>query len=236
LLVTPGAIFADDNSFVIEVPTQLSISMAASGIGGIGSPSGELASLWYYVWLWADSTGTNPPGATADADEVLPTVPPGYDKKKLIGAVYNDAASDIRPFLNGDAPGGRRRILWNLVPASLTVLSGGVQTVSTPIDVTAFVPHLIQNSDGVPRGSMLLNVIASGGDPGNYISIGPGPSNVLAPTPIQVFAGDTAAGSQQGSAFPVAIPWNNQGPTLHYLVSGTISATIVVVGFELSLY
>jgi len=59
----------------------------------------ESASIWYYVHVIADSTGARPTRAflstRGGTTATKPTLPGGYDKYRRVGAVRNDASSDL---------------------------------------------------------------------------------------------------------------------------------------------
>ena len=58
----------------------------------------EAPDTWYWVWIIADSTGTNAPRAFISVFETAPLYPSGYDRGRLLGAVRNDPAADFLPF------------------------------------------------------------------------------------------------------------------------------------------
>lgn len=80
---------AGDYSVAANVIDLVDITVA--GIGGLDTGS-ETASTWYYVWLISNGASNSPILSTSPTSPVLPS---GYVFKALLGAVYNDAGSDL---------------------------------------------------------------------------------------------------------------------------------------------
>lgn len=106
---------ADDNLADIFIPSDLDVSLAVSGAGGLDTGS-EAADTWYYVWLIENLNPVGTPTAGKEIDftymggkvrvsailsasSTSPTLPTGYTKKRFAKfAVRNDASSNILPF------------------------------------------------------------------------------------------------------------------------------------------
>ena len=92
-----SAVGADDGSVVIEATADRSVDITASGAGGLDTGS-EAASTWYFIYLiWNPTTETE--AGLLSASATSPTLPSGYTKKRLVGAVYNDGSSNFRRFV-----------------------------------------------------------------------------------------------------------------------------------------
>ena len=70
------------------------IDLTASGAGGLDTGS-EASSTWYYIWLITNNDGSSS-SAIFSTSSSSPTLPSGYTKKRLVGAIYNDSSGDLR--------------------------------------------------------------------------------------------------------------------------------------------
>jgi len=71
---------------------------AATGFGAIDALPAKAADTFYFIWLVSDSAGVNPSGGIASLSATAPTMPAGYDLKRLQGAILTDAGKLILPF------------------------------------------------------------------------------------------------------------------------------------------
>jgi len=113
-----SAVGADDGSIVMEAGADITVDITNSGVNGLDQGS-EASDTWYYIYMiWNPSTETV--AGLLSASSSNPTLPSGYDKKRLVGAVRNDGSSNFKHFLQRG----------NLVTASETVFSTTWQTNS----------------------------------------------------------------------------------------------------------
>lgn len=88
---------ADDGSVVMEAPSDRTLDITTSGKNGLDTGA-EAADTWYYVWMiWNPSTAEV--AGLLSASATSPTLPSGFTKKRLVGAVRNDGSSDFKQFL-----------------------------------------------------------------------------------------------------------------------------------------
>lgn len=74
---------------------DLTATWAAGNHGGLDT--GALAnSTWYHGWIIGKPDGTTDAIFTASAPPTLPTLPAGYTKARLVGAVLTDGSSVLR--------------------------------------------------------------------------------------------------------------------------------------------
>jgi hypothetical protein len=107
---------------------SVTIDLAAAGANGLDTGS-EAGSTWYYLWVLAKADNTA--CGVFSLSSTTPTFPAGYTFKALVGAVRNDSSSNFVPF---------SQINNKVVRANTWMVSAGVETTYTAIDVTAFVP------------------------------------------------------------------------------------------------
>lgn len=86
-----------DDSFNIDITSDITDVDLDGGTGAgkldTGSPAN---STMYALWVIADSTGANPNSAVWSTNYTTgPTMPSGYDKKRLIGVRLNDSSGNI---------------------------------------------------------------------------------------------------------------------------------------------
>lgn len=141
--IAAGTARATDNFADIEVQDTLSVDLTVSGAGGLDTGA-EAADTTYFIWILGDSTGTNQPVAVASLSSFQPTLPAGYDLQRRVGAIRNNAGSNIIKFnQRGD---GRTRTIWyDDDLANLNVLTGGSAIAFTNVPLTSFVPSTSRN-------------------------------------------------------------------------------------------
>lgn len=132
---TAGSILSDDGEFVITTAGTETVESIITGTSGFDPAFANFADLWAYLYVLGDSSATNPTVAIAVQDGVDPLSLPstaGWDKKRLVGAVFVNGA--LVRFSQSTGSGGLRRIQSYDTPANLAVLTNGSSTTF------AFVP------------------------------------------------------------------------------------------------
>jgi len=102
ITLAAGLTVKDDGDSYDFVPLAAAtdVDLSASGANGLDTGS-EAASTMYYVWIIAKSADNTTAGLFSTS-ATAPTMPSGYDKKRLIMAVRNNASSNIEKFtMNG---------------------------------------------------------------------------------------------------------------------------------------
>lgn len=129
-----SAVVGDDGSAQILAGADKTLDITASGANGLDTGS-EAANTWYYIYLIMKDDGTV--NGLLSASATSPTLPSGYTKKRLVGAVRNNASSNFIQFkqvgnhvCNAD---GRS---WNL-------LNGGSSGSFAAVDVSSYIPTSI---------------------------------------------------------------------------------------------
>ncbi len=75
---------------------NLTVDITTSGANGLDAGS-EAGTTAYYVWAIHNST-TDTVAGLLSTSATSPTMPAGYDSKRLIGYCYNDASSNLVDF------------------------------------------------------------------------------------------------------------------------------------------
>lgn len=135
-----GACRSDDNFYDLETLAPLVVDLTASGAGGLDTGV-EAASTWYDVWI-IDGPADPVAGLLVIAGNA-PTLPAGYNRKRRIGVVRNDAGSDLIDFIQ-IGNGHDRDYLWLSSGVSRILLAGGTATVPTAVDLSTLVPPSTQ--------------------------------------------------------------------------------------------
>lgn len=86
----------DDGSLVVDLASDLTLDITVSGKNGLDTGI-EASNTWYYVWLIYDPA-TQEIAGLLSASVASPTLPSGFTKKRLVGAVRNDGSSDFIRF------------------------------------------------------------------------------------------------------------------------------------------
>lgn len=162
--VTIGAGICRDASQAVfmDFTSTLTVDLSASGAGGLDTGT-EAANTWYYVWLIRNSTTGGVSGLFSTSN-LAPTLPSGYDKKRLLPiAVKNDASSNLIPYTLGSGWPSRPEVIFD---ASLTtggptqVLNAGTANTYTDVSLAAYVPPISRLAR--------LSVAGSGSNSNNY--------------------------------------------------------------------
>lgn len=125
-----------DNSFFIVGPspsTNIVLDMTVSGAGGLDAGS-AISDMRYFVFVIADSTGTNDLDLLASLS-LAPTLPAGYDKFRCIGSVKTKRASTdlVEFYYRGYTD--QRTFVFLSAPNESAILSAGTATTLTQIDM-----------------------------------------------------------------------------------------------------
>lgn len=135
---TNGAIFSTFS--VVE-----SIDITVPGLGGLDTiTTPEAASTWYYVWLVSNGSDVSAVFSTSSSS---PTLPADYIYTALLGAIYNDAASDLitiwqtarrtsilETFVQGAGLGPELLLIDIAVPPIAKTVFGSARTRTAVID------------------------------------------------------------------------------------------------------
>ena len=130
LVIFQGAqIGMDDGSEIVTVGSNITIDIN-NPVGNINAldAGSEAANTWYYIYLITD--GVTPAGLLS-ASSAAPTLPVGYTKKRLVGAVRNDGSSDFRSFIQNGV----------YVESNTNILSAfGGNGTQVSVDISGAVP------------------------------------------------------------------------------------------------
>lgn len=221
--ITPGACRSGDDTFDFRLLATLTADLTVAGVSGLDTGA-EAASTWYALWVIGDSTGVNSIAALLSASFTAPVMPVGYDKRRRLGCVRNDAASNFIPFVavwNGYV----RRYYLDATPATTNVLAGGAAAVFTDVPLSAFVPPS-------SRHGILLAEFSAGllGLPTDELLLRPdgfSASAVAAPITIRTGLAIATKVSQQ-------IQCDCPNQIVEYRVSDAVnnSADLSVIGFD----
>lgn len=129
---------SDDDLMDIVSGGTLTADLTASGANGLDTGS-EATSTWYSVWVIADSSGVIAPAALLSTSVTSPTLPSGYDKKRRVGWVRNNASGNFLNFAQSGTEDNRVYLYIESL-ASTIVLFNGSATTPTAVSLAAFVP------------------------------------------------------------------------------------------------
>jgi len=89
-------VLSDDWETFINVASDITADITVSGANGLDTGS-EAINTWYYLYLIKNVT-TSTVASLLSVSPTAPTLPAGYTKKRLIGAIRNDGAGDFLLF------------------------------------------------------------------------------------------------------------------------------------------
>ncbi len=136
------------DSWDIVLTADTVIALTTSGANGLDTGA-EANSTFYYLWAMDDSTGTNAPAGLFSLSATNPNLPAGYDKKRRIGVVCNDASGNLIPSfvshlgLDGLTIQYKGMVIDNFISGGPTnVLINGSATTYTTVSCSAFIPPI----------------------------------------------------------------------------------------------
>jgi hypothetical protein len=92
-----GECASDNASALISISSPVTVDITTVGVAN-GLDSGVVSpSTWYYVWGILDTTN-DISAALVSGSSSTPTLPSGYDQKRLIGSIFIDGTSSIAYF------------------------------------------------------------------------------------------------------------------------------------------
>ena len=149
-------VMADTWDMAMQLSTDRTIDITTSGVNGLDTGA-EAGNTWYYVYLiWNPTTALV--NGLLSASATAPTLPSGYTKKRLIGAVKNDGSSNFKQFkqLSNDVyyDGGRAYLL-----------NGGNTggTTFVALDTTSYVPIAVAG---------VIHLVVQQVTVGTYVAVG----------------------------------------------------------------
>lgn len=147
VLIKPGSCRDDSNTELMEVTSDLTVDISTSGANGLDTGT-EAASTWYYVWL-IKNTSTGTVAGLFSASSTAPTLPSGYNKKRLLPiAVRNDGSNNFIPFQVGEGWPFKPTIYYDVAfstsgaVGTTNILNGGAATSFTTVGCGTFVPPI----------------------------------------------------------------------------------------------
>jgi hypothetical protein len=227
--IAAGRCRSDDDAGDIVVGASLTLDITTSGAGGLDTGS-EASSTWYAVHVIDDSTKRNAPAALASTSSSAPTMPSGYDRRRLVGWLRNDGSSNFLHFsLQGN--GTTRRITYDEARSVLQVLTGGSATTFTDQSLAALVPPTSLHA----RLMLGLQVPTTGGAASNVLDLRPNGAN-SSDGPWTFGPGILLPDGGQGMRGWVADVPTDASQVIEYRVSDADDdADIWVLGYELEL-
>ena len=126
---------SDDGKKVLTLTGDKTLDITTSGVNGLDTGA-EAGNTWYYVYLiWNPTTALV--NGLLSASATAPTLPSGYTKKRLIGAVRNDGSSNFLRFKQVC----NRCYYSDSVPQR--ILTGGTATSFTSVSVASYIPTTV---------------------------------------------------------------------------------------------
>lgn len=157
---TGSSVAMDDGTEIVTVGSNITVDITSSGANGLDTGS-EASDTWYYIWLI--SNGSTVSGLLS-ASSTNPTLPAGYSKKRLIGAVRNNSSSNFKQFtqfnkrvqyLDSETIYAAHSISWvaidctSFVPANSHIITCGWMSQST----TSGSAHYVFVAPGTKSGT-----------------------------------------------------------------------------------
>lgn len=120
--------------------TGFVVNLAVTGLNGLDRSS-LVASTPYYLYAIAASNGFYPSGFLVSASATAPTMPFGYDLKRLIDYQITDSSAHLIAQFNVGNGNERQKVYAN----AIRVITSGTASTLTAIDLSAAVPP-VQNT------------------------------------------------------------------------------------------
>jgi hypothetical protein len=136
VVVKSGSVVStDDASKVLTLASDRTLDITAGGVNGLDTGS-EAANTWYYIYL-IYNPATDTTNGLLSVSATSPTLPSGYTKKRLIGAVRNDGSSNFIYFKQVNT------LVYIAATFTWRLLSGGTAGSLTAVDMSSYVPVTI---------------------------------------------------------------------------------------------
>lgn len=196
------------------------VNIANTGANGrdvIDNGGLEQASVWYHLFAIGKNDGTldtfaSQVGYPGSPTSIFTRLPSGYVWAGYLGAVYNDAGSNLVAIYQRGA-----RVIQNTV----TVLSAGAATATTAVSLAAAIPQTAQTVD--------LNVYTyNPGGTGDAVAFIMPLSGFSA---RQVFH-DSGAAANIDFQIPVTVPLMTAQEIYYANNLGTVRTSLFVIGWE----
>lgn len=120
----------------LAAPVVVDITIA--GAGGLDAGV-EAANTWYFIFVISDSTGVLPTVGLLSASAGAPTLPAGYDTRRRVGSVRNNAALDFRDF-QVSGTGVSRSVQYRDAISTRQRLTGGAAVAVTAVSCGQLIP------------------------------------------------------------------------------------------------
>lgn len=138
LQISAGSCIDNTSVDQMVLSSSQNVTITSSGVNGLDTGS-VTNNTWYYIWLIKKSSDGTVSGLISLSD-TSPTMPSGYDRKRLLGAAKYGTATFL--IFHQETTGNLREFIYD---AKQNVLSSGAATANTWTDVncSAFVPTSI---------------------------------------------------------------------------------------------
>lgn len=225
LTIGTGQVRDSTNTYDIVSASTLTLNAATNGANGLDTGS-LAASTWYAVFLIFDYSKNNPVACLLSTSSTAPVMPSlsstgvTYNAFRFIGWQRTDGSSH---FILSTILGNNksRHHFWD---SSISVLTAGAATTTTPFSVAAAVPP---GATATSTKNVLLDVAFTPATAGDSVLLTPAGSVA---TQSALVSGSVAAVSQKMS---INVPAVGITPTLQYKNSAASGSTSVFVrGFE----
>ncbi len=134
---------ADSHDIVVTTP--LTVAIDASGINGLDTGA-VAADTMYALWVVADASGANAVGGIYSLSFDNPTLPSGYDKKRMISAHRTDGSSNVIAFEQfGDYFRYTGDLIQDVNDNTITGNAFATGTLSAPPGCVAHITAYAQN-------------------------------------------------------------------------------------------
>ncbi len=129
---------ADEITVEDTVLTTVSqtVDMTVAGAGGLDTGA-EAANTWYAIWLIYNPETDTTKGLFSTSF-TAPTMPSGYTKKRLVGAVRNDGSSNFLTFFQI----GDKVYYIEATTTTHTILNAGAAAVFTTVSAATYAPSI----------------------------------------------------------------------------------------------
>lgn len=207
----------DSGVYDITLSSATTINAANNGINGLDT--GSLANAtWYYIYVIADSALYNTTGTLVSASATAPTMPAGYDTKRIVGLAKTGGSADFLTFYQtGD--NFQRTYWWDILP---NVISGGNATTYTAINCIGGAPP-IENTEIKLNSSLTPNTAAN---VANFR-----PTGATATTALGMSA--PVAAEAHLAQFDILSKLDSGNPSIDYKVAeGTDALSMWIVSFN----
>jgi len=138
--ILAGSCRDEDDTHDIVSDSTINVDITSSGAGGLDTGS-EASNTHYFVWI-IKNTDSGVIDGILSTSSSSPTMPSGFNVRRLLGSVRNNVGSNFFDFKMFGAGSNRFVEYMENSGTTMRALSAGTAGTKTNVDLSSFVPSI----------------------------------------------------------------------------------------------